>query len=153
MRTLVFLVCLVLGCQTRMGALPTTPDPSTISWIQHRDNEVGYSLSYPDVFEVEKRRGEPFFSYGGPTFFRVIYITPSEAKARGLWGGHEPVADVLMGGRTAHKYVYRHVDFNVYRPMVAFVVEHHGKQLGIEFPMQDAPLDAVRQQILDSVRF
>lgn len=58
-----------------------------------------------------------------------------------------------MGGRTAHKYVYRHDDFNIYRPMVAFVVEHDGKQLGIEFPMQDAPLDPVRQRILDSVQF
>ena len=153
MRTVAFLVCLVLGCQTRMGTLPSTPDPSTVTWVQHRDNDVGYSLSYPDVFDVKQRRGEPFFSYRGPTFFRVIHITPSEASSRGLWGGHEPVGNVVIGGRPGHKYVYRHDDFNIYRPMVAFVVEHGGKQLGIEFPMEDAPLDPVRQRILDSVQF
>ena len=153
-RSALMLVCVAgAACVEFAGSLPRTPADGTFQWVTYENKALGYSIVHPDVLTLQQRGSEAWFAFEGPTFLRILDVDAEAARRRGLWGEQQPVGRATVGGRPATKYMYRHYDFNEYRPMMTYVVEHRGRLLGIEFPMHGYELDPVRQRILDSFTF
>lgn len=144
------------------GACDRTPvatqrlDPDRLRWRTYTDLTLGYSIDYPEDFEMLIRgTGEAHFRFssvystGVPA--RVVHVSEEEARRRGLWSSKFITGPATLGGRPGERYVYTHADGPFYSRTVAYVVPYRGKMLGLEFRGQ-GDLDRVQQRMLDSFR-
>ncbi len=142
---------LISGCRVPS---PKVLKGGAFDWATYSNPKLGYSLEYPNVYaKSEERNGKDvIFRHNGMTAMRILFITESEGKDRGLWVKSKPVEEMEMGGRKGFRYVYNHQDFFSYVHTIACVLEYRGKLLGIEFRTDENMLDEVQQRILDSLR-
>ena len=64
---------------------------------------------------------------------------------------HAPPGDVDLGGKTGKLYYYDHCDGPFCSRMTSYVIDHRGKQLGLEF-RSEGELGEVNQMIAGSFR-
>ncbi len=141
-------IMMVSGCQSPAPALPAF---DTVAWSVYHDDNVGYSLAYPDSFVVKTYGdGEVAFTTDGHTAFRVAFVTDWEADKRGLWVKHQPVEAMDIAGRPGHKYIYDHYDGPFSAHTVTYAIEYSGKLLGLEFRTNNNMLNDVQKHVLDS---
>ena len=132
---------------------PTAPDAARASWRTYSDTQGGYSVSYPDAYDVDEHGGGVLFRHEGYPVVSISHATEEQADDRGLWADHDPVGDAVLGGRPGKKYVYDHHDALSYMRTVSFVVEHRDRYLGLEFRTDLESPDDVQQRMLDSFTF
>lgn len=148
-----FFVALLIpaGCHIEP---PAPPPEGSYAWASYAHPTLGYSLNYPDAFEVAAQdSNDAVFTYQGRTTFRVVSATEEEARQRGLWGEHTPAEAVAVGGREGHRYAYDHWDGPSYVHTVVYVVPHRGKSLGVEFRTEADTADGVQRRVLGSISF
>lgn len=142
---------------TVLGACCSPPsptrvlDPARVEWRRYEDPILQYAIDYPSEFEVSSREGEVLFRWGGVPV-RVAFESEEEGRRRGLWFGQAPVRAATLGGRPAQVYAYEHREGPFCSRTVAFVVEHRGKFLGLEF-RTPAALTRIQAHMRKSFRF
>jgi hypothetical protein len=140
---------MLAGCKS---SPPAWPAESDVRWATYARHDVGFSVEHPDIFRPEQNGDDTVFYYNGFPIFRVLLVDEQAAGRRGLWLVSRPVESVTVAGQPAQRYVYDHGDFATYTPTIAYVLPHHNKQLGIEFRIDGATLNATAQHMLDSFR-
>lgn len=146
-RRLLFLIAgLVAGC----GAEPPEP-PVAFQWTFWANPDIGYSLDVPDVYKAEMEDGgrSVLFRWRGRVPVKIYLSGMADAEQRGLWVGHEPAAEILLGGQAGLRYDYDHCDGPFCSRMAAFVIPWKGEWLALEF-RTGAVLNEVNQAILES---
>ena len=104
-------------------------------WNSFTNKIAGYTLSYPDELEVDMSRNgkDVLFRYDGYPIICINFVDSSEGIKRGLWVKHQPVGNILLSGISGKKYEYIHYDVVFGMPVQSYVIDHKGKQLGLEF--------------------
>lgn len=145
------LVALLAGACDRTPVGTRTLDPEALRWVTYTDRVLGYSIDYPEDFDmVVRATGEVTFRYGGVPV-RVVPVTEEEGRRRGLWVGQPSPEPATLGGQPAERFVYAHRDGPFFSRTIAYVVPFRGKQLGLELRAQ-GDLDRVQQRMLASFR-
>ena len=151
------LVCLVsalfllVACGNRESATKNLV-PADLQWASYQHPVVGYSVAHPQGFEVDEDDGRNLlFRFEGQVPVLVRFTSEEEGRDRGAWFGSEAVADVELGGRSGHKYIYDHYDGPFRARTIAYVISHQDRWLGLEF-RSDGDLDPVQQKILESFK-
>jgi hypothetical protein len=105
------------------------------TWNSFTNEIAGYTLSYPNELEEDKSRDgkDVLFRYNGYPIICVNFVDSTEGRKRGLWLKHQPVADILLNGVQGKKYEYIHYDAFFGMLVQSYVINHKGKQLGLEF--------------------
>ena len=105
------------------------------TWNSFTNEIAGYTLSYPNELEKDKSRDgkDALFRYNGYPIICVNFVDSTEGRKRGLWLKHQPVADILLNGVQGKKYEYIHYDAFFGMLVQSYVINHKGKQLGLEF--------------------
>jgi hypothetical protein len=105
------------------------------TWNSFTNEIAGYTLSYPNELEEDKSRDgkDALFRYNGYPIICVNFVDSTEGRKRGLWLKHQPVADILLNGVQGKKYEYIHYDAFFGMLVQSYVINHKGKQLGLEF--------------------
>ena len=105
------------------------------TWNALTNETAGYSISYPNELEVERSRDgkDVIFRYNGYPIICVNFVDSIEGRKRGLWIKHSPAGNILLDGIQGHKYDYIHYDAIFGMPVQSYVIDHKGKQLGLEF--------------------
>lgn len=139
----------LVGC---LSAPPAWPGLENVKWATYGRADVGFSVDYPESFRPQQIGDDTVFYYQDFPIFRVLLVDEPAARERGLWVVSGPLDTVTVAGRAARRYVYDHSDFMTYTPTIAYVLPHAGKQLGIEFRIDGATLNATAQHMLESFR-
>jgi hypothetical protein len=148
---------------------PELPSPtlSHLEWTSYSDERIGFSIAVPAAFTVDSDEDSMLFRLDGTTLVHVGWLDEATADARGLWADHEPVSDIMLGGRPGKHYVYNHYQLFRGARTHAWVVPHRGRYLAVEIrtrrasmlealglrPRHDPPPGEVGQRILASFRF
>ena len=105
------------------------------TWNSFTNEIAGYTLSYPNELEKDKSRDgkDALFRYNGYPIICVNFVDSTEGRKRGLWLNYQPVADILLNGVQGEKYEYIHYDAFFGMLVQSYVINHKGKQLGLEF--------------------
>ena len=105
------------------------------TWNSFTNEIAGYTLSYPNELEEDKSRDgkDALFRYNGYPIICVNFVDSIEGRKRGLWIKHSPAGNILLDGIQGHKYDYIHYDAIFGMPVQSYVIDHKGKQLGLEF--------------------
>jgi hypothetical protein len=131
---------------------PGWPSADSGEWLTYKREDVGLTIDVPAGFTAEQLGNDTVFRYQGFPILRVLLVDDEAARRRGLWVVGVPTDEVEVDGRKAQFYSYNHKDFFSYTHTLAYVLPYAGKQLGIEFRTDGEALNAMQQQILDSVR-
>lgn len=142
------LVSLVLGCRQ---PVPPQMDPQLTALTQYHSDDLGISISYPARYRAVEDGNSLILSDGGLTAIRVTLASRAEARNRGLWAHNDPVGSVGYGTTRGEFYRYRHWDGPSWVPTLAYVVDHRGLELGVEFRTLAHEFDAVHRQVLQSL--
>ncbi len=144
-----FAVVLVAACE---GTPPPAPDLNTVVWERYRDDQIGFSVEHPDVYETDRHHGGVLLRHDGYPVVAISYADEDEADRRGLWADHKAVGNVELAGITGKRYVYDHWDGPAYMHTVSFVIPWQGRYLALEFRTKNETLDPVQQRIQESFR-
>ncbi len=139
---------LALGCRQ---PVPPQLDPELTALEKYHSYDLGISISHPARYRVVEDRNSLILSDGGLTAIRVTLASRAEARNRGLWAHSDPVGNVGFGSTTGEFYRYRHWDGPSWVPTLAYVVDHRGLELGVEFRTLAQEFDAVHRQVLQSL--
>lgn len=146
------LLAIAAGCRTPARL---SPDPATVHWASYTNDVVGYAVEYPDTYQLCEHHGgaDAQLRHGRHPSIVIHWVREGDGRSRGLWPKAAPLEPIQLGGRAGQRYVYDHYDGPFYMRVVSYVVEHRGRQLGLEFRTNREDLDPVQQHVLDSFRF
>ena len=121
------------------------------TWNTLTNETAGYSLSYPNELEVDRSRDgkDVLFRYDGYPIICINFVDSIEGRKRGLWIKYPPAGKILLDGIQGHKYDYIHYDAIFGMPVQSYVIDHKGKQLGLEF-RKSGDLGPVLEKIYNS---
>jgi len=141
------LVILALSLAVISGCDSTPEWPLQTQWRSYTHPTLGYSIDIPKDCTIQ---ANTIFRFHGQPILCVNYVTPDEARRRGLWPGNDPMGDITLAGHKGRKYIYQHCDGLSCMNVISYVIDYRGRKLGLEFRMQGDELGDVQRHVLES---
>jgi len=135
------------GCQ--WGPIELPPPHG---WREFRDPVLGVTLEIPDDYGIlPVPEGISFFvpDVGTAAVLRPAATVDEERHHFAV--GDTPLGTVMVAGRPAEHFRYRHFDGPIYCVTDAYVIPHGGRRIALEF--RTIRGDAVKRHVLASMRF
>ena len=129
---------------------PSNPEISEVRWITWEHPSAGFRLQVPESWTVQSSRNGVRIRNDGYPVLQVAWLSPDEARGRGLWAGKPRVAATTLAGKPGDLYVYRHYDGPFWVRVVSHVIERDGRELALEFRTDLDEPDAVQRHIRES---
>ena len=120
-------------------------------WSTYANPAVGYSLSYPEAFSIDRRGGGDYvgFRYCASEPAIVRFVSEAEGRRAGLWFGVASTRETSLGSAAAEEYAYRRYDGPFGARMLAVVIPWRGRFLALELRTDGEPT-AVQRRMLES---
>ncbi|MBU0707398.1 hypothetical protein KKG41_03425 [Patescibacteria group bacterium] len=128
----------------------------TSDWLTYMNNAHGYTFQYPpeyDIIEMSTNEDVYFVYKEGKSVLDIHYRLETIDGSLSTWFDHASSGDITMGGRIGKKYTYQPSDAGqTGSKTIAYVVQHQGKLLGLEF-LGDYEMSVIENQILSTFQF
>ena len=146
-----FLLLLLTGCY---GSPPSSPSIDTVNWQRYTSENCGFSVGYPDVYDLEPHHQgrDLIMRQDGYPVVAISVSKRGEAEQRGLWARHEPAGLAELAGHSGHRYHYDHCDGLICMRTVSLVAAlGDGRFLALDFRTDQTRLDPLQEHILQSL--